>query len=181
MKKLLFAITAIIVMSSCVTTKEAKLSRADLRNEKKIAEQSLIKEAVESRRFIIKLNKLYYSHGGFADLLPRSNYIIIDGNKAVISTAYLGRQYDFRGIAAIDMLGKSLNYEMTNNLLKGKYEIKMKVKNGTTSFDVFLTIGKNGNCSASVSNLKIDNIRYSGYVVPIKDKQNNPSESSDRI
>jgi hypothetical protein len=181
MKKVLFIAASLLILSSCVTSKEAKLSRAEARNNKNLAQQTSVKKAIESKRFIIKLNKLYYSIGGNVDLLPRSNYIIIDGERAIISTAYLGRQYDFRGIAAIDMLGKSLNYELTNNVAKGKYEIKMKVRNGNTSFDVFLTIGKNGNCSASVSNLMIDYIRYSGFLVPIKDRNNDPAPGSDMI
>jgi hypothetical protein len=168
-------------LSSCITTKEAKFSGRELRNEKKIAEQAAVKQAVESRRFIIKLDRLYFSHGGFADLVPRSNYIIIDGEKAIISAAYLGRQYDLREIAGIDMLGKAFNYEVTRNISKGTYNIKMKVNNGTTSFDVYLSIGKNGKCTASVSNLKIDSVRYSGYIVPMKDKTNNPRSESDMI
>jgi hypothetical protein len=177
MKKQIFIITTFIVLSSCVTTKEAKLSRAEFRNEKKLTEQSVVKKAVESRRYIIKLDRLYLA--GIVDLTPRSNYIIIDGEKAIISTAYLGRQYDFRGIAAIDMLGKALNYKMTSDVSKGKYEINMKIKNGNTSFDVYLTISKNGTCSVSVSSLKIDYIRYSGYIVPIKDTKTIPPSEGD--
>jgi hypothetical protein len=177
MKKLLFFITSLLIISSCVTTKEAKLSRIELRNEKKIANQAIVKKAVESKRFIVKFDRLYFSHGRIADLIPRSNYIIIDGDNAIISTAYLGRQYDIRGIAGLDMLGKALNYEMTSNVSKGMYEIKMKINNGNTSFNVYLSVSKNGTCSASVSNLKIDYVRYSGYIVPIKDKINiSPTE-----
>ena len=174
MKKILIIITALMVILSCATTKEAKLSRIELRNEKKIVEQALIKNAVESRRFIIKLDKLYFSYGGFADLIPRANYMIIDGEKAIISAAYLGRQYNIRGIAGINMFGKAMNYELTSDLTRGSYDIKMKVNNGNVSFDVYLTISKNGFCSASVSGLKIDYIRYSGHIVAMKDKTNTP-------
>ena len=158
-------------MASCVTTKEAKLSRAELRNEKKIVKQDEVRNAVESRKFIIKFDRLYFSYGGIADLLPRANYIIIDGEKAIINTAYLGRQFDIRRIAAIDIFGRSVNYELTNDLSKGNYKVKMKVNNGGgNSFDLYLDISKNGYCTVSVSSLKIDYIRYSGYIVPISPK-----------
>jgi hypothetical protein len=169
MKKLFIIITVFLVISSCVTTKEAKLSRAELRNEKKLARQEQIKNAVESKKFIIKLDRLYFSYGGMADLYPRANYIIIDGDKAVINTAYLGRQYDFRRIAAIDIFGRNLDYEVTKNLSRGVYQIKMKVRNArSNTFDIYLDISKNGYCTASVSSLRIDNIRYSGFIEPIK-------------
>jgi hypothetical protein len=180
MKKLLFIITAIMVLSSCATTKETKLSRKENRSEKKAVAQEEVKKAVEAKRFIVKLDRLH-SPGRLIDLVPRSNYIIVDGERAVISTVYLGRQYDFRGISALDMLGRSLNYEMTNNSSKGKYEIKMKITNGNASFDVFLTIFKNGTCTASVSSLKIDYIRYSGYVVPIKETKTKTLSGGDMV
>jgi hypothetical protein len=116
------------------------------------------------------------------ELVPRANFIIVDGDRAVISTAYLGRQYDARGIAGIDIRGKALEYAVTSKLSKGSYEIKLKVSNGrATSFDVYLTITKNGYCNASVSNLKIDNIRYSGYLVPISDDPNKVLEEGNMI
>jgi hypothetical protein len=173
MKKLFIIITVFLVISSCVTTKEAKLSRAELRNEKKLAKQEQIKNAVESKKFIIKLDRLYFSYGGMADLYPRSNYIIIDGDKAVINTAYFGRQYDIRRIAAIDIFGRNIDYEVTNNLSRKVYQIKMKVGNANrNTFDVYLDISKSGYCTASVSSLKIDIIRYSGFIEPIKGETN---------
>ena len=177
MKKLFVIITTLLVISSCVTTKEAKSLKSELRDEKKLAEQEVIKEAVESRRFIIKLDKIYYSRGGIIDLRPRYNYIIIDGRKAIISAAYLGRQFDIRPIAGISMRGEANKYELTDNSPKGLYDIKMKVDNEGNSFDIYLRIGKDGSCSASLSSLKIDFVRYQGHIVPIKDNTNIPPQN----
>ena len=60
MKKLFIIISTLMVISSCATNKEANSSRIELRNEKKLAEQAIVKKAVESRRFIIKLERLYF-------------------------------------------------------------------------------------------------------------------------
>ena len=170
MKKLLVIIITVMILASCSATKDANTSRAELRKEKKINEQTLVKSAVESKRYIIKLNRIYFTRGGNAYLIDRANFIIIDGVKAIISTAYLGRQYDIKPIAAINIRGRAVDYAETNNLSKGNYEIKLKVSNGgPNSFDVYINISKNGYCNASVSSLKIDNIRYSGYLVPISD------------
>ena len=132
-------------MSSCTTTKEAGSSRAEVRKEKKLVDQALVKNAVESKRYIIKFERIYFSYGGIIQLIPRANYLIVDREKAILNTAYMGRQYD----------------------------IKLKVSNGrSASFDVYVRISKNGYCSVSVSSLKIDNINYTGYLVPISDKTN---------
>lgn len=171
MKNLLLIISIVTIISSCASTNETRTARKEHRDEKKLAEQSMIKNAVESRRFIVKLNRIYLT-GGIVDLRPRANYIIIDGRRATINTAYIGRQWDIRQIVAINMRGAANDYQMTSNLGKGMYEIRLKVQNGANSFDVNLTIGKNGTCNASVNSLKISNIRYTGYVVPIISKTN---------
>lgn len=182
MKKLSIIIMSLVVMSSCSTTKEGKSSRAEVRNEKKLVEQGMVKNAVETRRYIIKLNRLYLNHGGMAELIPRANFIIIDGDKAVISTAYLGRQYDIKPIAGINMRGRAVEYALTNNTSKGSYNIKMTVKNGrSASFDVYITITKNGFCNASLSSLKIDNVRYSGFLVPISSDKTTREETGNSI
>jgi hypothetical protein len=168
MKKLFIIIISLLVMSSCSTTKEARSTKAETRIQKKAIEQAIVKNAVESKRYIIKFDRLFYNFGGMAELIPRANYLIIDGEKAILSTAYVGRQYDIKPIAAINMRGRAADYAVTDNLNKGTYDIKLKVINqGTVSFSVVINIGKNGTCSASVSSLKIDNVRYSGYLIPI--------------
>jgi hypothetical protein len=182
MKKLFVLIISLMVMSSCTTTKEAKSSRVELRKGKKLADQALVKNAVDSKRYIIKFDRIYFSYGGIIELIPRANFMIIDGEKAILNTAYLGRQYDIKPIAAINIRGRAIDYAVTDDLSKGSFEVKMKVRNaGSTTFDVFIRISKNGYCSASVSSLKIDNVRYAGYLVPITDKTNTTSGEGNSI
>jgi len=180
MKKLFIILTTIMVMSSCATTKEAKLARSDSRKDKKLAEKEAVKTAVESKRFIIKFDRLYFTHGGIADLVPTANYIIIDGDNAIINTAYLGRQFSgVWPVIAINMKGKSKNYSLTNNPSKGTYTIKMDVLNGkANTFDVNLSIGESGVCHVSVSSLMIDMVNYTGHIVPIEPKKDGPDSKS---
>jgi hypothetical protein len=182
MKKLSALLVSFIILSACSTSKEAGSSRAEARKEKKIINQGVVKNAIESRRYIVKLNRIYLRYGGMTELIPRANFIIIDGDRAIISTAYLGRQYDIKPIAGINMRGRAQDYALTDNLAKGSYQIKLKVDNGgNNSFDVYIDVSKDGYCTASVSSLKIDNIRYSGYVVPISGTINPAREEGDRI
>jgi hypothetical protein len=181
MKKLFAFLIGLIFISSCSTTKEANSSNSELRSEKKLAEQVVIKKAVESRRFIIKLDRLYLHYGGTVDLFPRANYIIIDGDKAIISAAYLGRQFDVRPIEGIDMRGETINYELISQVSRGMYEIKTTVTNGANSFNLSLSIGKNGSCNASLSGIRIENVSYKGNIVPLKDKVFVPLEKGNEI
>ncbi len=171
MKKLSIIFISLMVMSSCSTTKEANSSRAELRKEKKALDQAVVKNAVETKRYIIKFDRIYFSYGRIVELLPRANYLIVDKEKAILNTAYLGRQFDIKPIAAINIRGIAEDYSLTDNLSKGSYDIKMKVGNGgSNKFDVYIRISKNGYCSITVSSLKIENVSYAGYLVPIPDK-----------
>lgn len=170
-KLLLFSLIAALLIS-CSTSREARSSKAELRKEKAQTGQLLVKNAIESRKFIIKFNRLYGSFGAIFDLVPRANYLIVDGSRAVINTAYMGRQYDIKPIAGLDMKGWAKEYTVTNRISKGSYEIHMKVDNGgPNAFDVSIRISKGGYCNASISSLRIDNIRYSGYLVPIVENE----------
>jgi hypothetical protein len=46
----------------------------------------------------------------------------------------------------------------------------MKVTRGGETLHVFLNISATGQCEASLSGMKIQNISYSGYLVPLKEK-----------
>lgn len=177
MKKLIILLSVLTFFTACSVTKEAKISRAENRQNQKLVTAALVKDAVESRKFIVRLDRLYPTGGGMVELRPRSNYIVIDGNIASVRAAYLGRQYDIRPIAGIRLVSRANDYSINKNFDKQEYKITMKVTQGGDTFDIYLDINKSGKCYASVSSIKIDIIRYSGELVPIPNSK--PEESSE--
>jgi hypothetical protein len=171
MKNLTGIFIAILVLASCSSTKESKTTKQELKREKVLAEQAALKEAIETRQFIVKFDRLYFRHGGWAQLRPRANFLIVDGKKAIVSSAYIGSYFSALPIEGIRVQGDYADYELINNTSKGMYEIKLKVSRGGDTFDLFLTVGKNGQCNTSLSSLKIDYVSYSGQVVPIDRKE----------
>jgi len=171
MKNLIGIILAIFVLASCSSSKESKTIKTELKREKVLAEQAAIKEAIETRQFIVKFDRLYFSHGGWAQLRPRSNFLIIDGGKATMSSAYIGRSFSHLPIEGIRVQGDYVDYELINNTSKETYRIKLKVSRGADSFDIFLTVGKTGKCNTSLSSMKINYVSYSGQVVPIDKRE----------
>lgn len=165
-----------IVLASCASSKDFLSDSVNRRN----LDEEVLRKAVESRRFIVKLERMY-TIGGFLELRPRANYIIVDGKKAVINAAYLGRQFDIRPIAGINMQGVASNYEITRRLSRDLYDIRLKVGNGATSFNVYLTIRMNGSANASVNSLRIENARYRGYLVPLNEEVRVPLQDHEVI
>lgn len=168
MKKFIFllvSILSLLVITSCATSKEYASDREEYRQ----IDGEVLRKAIESRRFIIKLERMY-AYGGILDLRPRSNYIIVDGPKAVINAAYVGRQNDVRPIAGINMRGTATDYRITRRISREMYDIKLRVENGGAAFDVYLTISNDGIANASVNSMRISNARYRGYVVPLSER-----------
>lgn len=164
MNKLYILLFFSLLMASCSSTKDAGTSAKDAG----ASSDEMVKSAVEARRYIIKFDRLYANHGAQFELFPRSNFIIIDGERAVISTMYVGAQYDIKPIAAFNMRGIAEDYQLTSKPSKGSYDIQLRMTNGNgTTFKVYLSVSKKGYCNASVSGLKTDNVRYSGRLVPI--------------
>ena len=167
MKNLSFIIAIAIILGSCSSSKETTMTKQDKRMTKKLAEQEIIKKAVESRRYIIKIDKLYMSRGGVVDLIPSSNYVIINGGIASVCLFYSGPSDFSRPISAINFNGHTITYEMKSDQGKGLYNINTRVKKGADNFDFYITIGTSGSCSLSVINPHIQSVTYKGEVMPI--------------
>ena len=181
MKKIAFLLSIVFLISACTSTKELTGSRAENRKFKKLAEQAEIKKAVESRRFIIKVDRLYTIGGGRWELVPTSNFLIINGEIASISLAYMGRNFGIRPITGINLNAHTLDYKMESDEAKGMYKIQMAVKYGEDKFDVYLSIGNKGSCSISLNNSYIQSVSYSGTLVPLAESKNVSVQKGDRL
>lgn len=180
MKKIAFFLLVLFLFSTCTTTKEISNSGVESRNSKKLAEQAEIKKAVEARRFIIKVNRLYAGSATF-ELIPTSNFVIVNGDIASISVGYIGSSLGIRRITGINLNGHTQTYKMESNEAKGVYKIQMAVTYGTDKFDVYLTIGNKGYCNISINNAYIQSVNYSGTLVPIPDSKDVQLEKGDRL
>ncbi len=78
MKKSFILIAGLLAISICSYNSERIAAGNKQSKEKKAAEQEAVKKAIESGRFIVKFDSLYFDRGGIVDLAPRANYIILD-------------------------------------------------------------------------------------------------------
>jgi Domain of unknown function (DUF4251) len=108
MNKLLFFLSILVLAGSCASSKVEQTAVKEPDKSQNTAREADIKEAVRMRRFIVKFDRLYISNGGQVDLIPKANYIILDGDRVIISAAYMGRQYSYRPIKGIDMVGRAV-------------------------------------------------------------------------
>jgi Domain of unknown function (DUF4251) len=181
MKKTTILLSAVFLFLACSSTKEPSSTRAENRKLKKQEERAEVKKAIESRRFVIRVNRLYSMGGGRWELIPTSNFVIVNGEITSISLGYMGRSFASRPISGINLNGHTVNYKMVSNEAKGIYNIEMAVTTGGDKFDLYMTIGNDGYCSISINNANIQSVSYSGTLGPIPDSGNLPTNKKNRM
>jgi len=167
-KIFLLLIVIITGVTSCSVSKEAYSIKAEKRKAARLAAQMEIRKAIESRRFVLKMDKIILPDGLMIDLVPRNNFIIINGEIISVSLGYAGRSFGARKITGINFNGRTGRYIMNSDTSKGIYNIQVEaITPNRDKFDIYMTLGDNGYCSASVNNPYIQSVSYRGLIVPL--------------
>jgi hypothetical protein len=174
MRKLFLFVVSLILISSSAMYGMSVLTDSVRSNVRKSDKQETVKKAVESKSFVIELEKMYMPTYGNVDLIQGNNYIIIDGNMTEISAGYMGRQMSSHAIAGIKVTGIPSSYRIKKDDSKGNYVIEMEIKSETDTFHIIMTINKDGYCTALISGMKMDETKYSGNLVPLEKKVREP-------
>jgi hypothetical protein len=174
MKRTAFFLLMILVITACSSTRNVSNSetagntRAENRKAKKLAEQAVVQKAIQSRKYVIRVNRLYSTGGRFVEMVPSSNFLIVNGEITSISLGYVGRSFGTRPITGINLNAHTSSYHMETNETKGGYKIEMSVKYGSDKFDVYITIGNDGSSDITINNAYIQSIRYTGELEPLR-------------
>lgn len=160
MKNTFYIIAALLLLAtSCTSTKEASSTR----QEREMAKSLMVEQAVKSGMYVIKVERLY-GRGGFSvDMRPSHNYIVINHDMARINLGYMGRSYDIRQIAGINLTGRIIEKEVTSKD-KGRFDINMKVKENNDVFTLNIFVGRDGYCDVGVIHPRIDHVNYRGQI-----------------
>jgi hypothetical protein len=180
MKNIVLFLSIAYLISACLPSKDINLSRAENRKLKRLTEQAEIKKAVESRRYIIRVDRLF-TRGAIIEMVPSANFVIVNGGIASVSLGYSGGNFGGRKITGINMNGRTTSYKMETNDSKGLYKIQMSVIYGSDKFDMFLTIGTNGDCNISLNNSYIQTVTYTGKLIPLAAPAVVPADKNSRI
>lgn len=158
MKKIIYISLAYLMIAvSCSSSGEMTASR----EERKAAKKEEVREAVETQRMLIKVNRLHPRRGGVIDMRPESNFIIIDSDRVRISLGYLGRSHSIRPVSAINMQGE-INSRELGAWKKGGYDMELEVEQNGERFTVNMTISADGYVNLRLTNPRLDLARYSG-------------------
>lgn len=165
MKTRVLIIAQILLLASCASNNLQKTARTELKQEKKAAQQEIIRKSVESGSYLIKMDRLYMLGGGFVNLLPSSNYIIIKNGEVRMRVGYIGRSYDVRNISGINLSGTASSYQLISDQTKNIFTVKAEVEDNGDLFNIDISVTGDDYCYATISNIRIETQRYSGHLV----------------
>lgn len=162
MRRVIIGCAVILGLVSCTATKSTTSARATQKAIKAEETRMAVESMVQSGSYLVKVDRLYSGRVSNAYLSPNQNYIIIDKGQLRMKLAYMGRSYNLRGIAAINMSANAEKYEVVRDTAKKKFDVRIKASQAGEPFDIFLTIDDSGYANVSVTNPRIETVRYYG-------------------
>ena len=173
MKKALFMGSALMIILSCSITREERYIRVDRRQQEKLSRQVIIKEAVETRRFRIRLT----AASAYEEFIyPEAITFIVDADTLKIEEI----EYHLLGYSRVPISMEIFEYKLTADPDKEGYVIEMRCKNSVSlSFGeyIYLSIKNDGTCRAILHSVPLSQIYYnyssesyshSGQLEPLK-------------
>ena len=175
MKKVILIVNAALVSLPAFTQelskKEQRKLEKELRKEQQAAEAAqkaeVVTAMVEYQRFVLEANTLRDKRGNSLQVASNINFISADSLTGVIqvgSMTYIGRN----GVGGVTVDGSISDYKYTRHEKSGSYNITYFLRTPVGSYDVQISASPDGRADATVrSTTWGDQLRYSGYLVPI--------------
>ena len=185
MKKFI-ALAALVLTSMVTTTVYAQESNAQRRADRKAqrdAERARLKAeqqaadavsyddavaALKAQKFVLEANQVIFRNGMSAFVTSNTNFVLMNGNRATVQTAFNTPYPGPNGIGGVTVDGNSSDMKM-NVDKKGNVNCSFSVQGIGISAQVFITMS-NGDNNASVTispNFSNNNLTLNGNIVPL--------------
>jgi hypothetical protein len=175
MKRIAVIVLAVLITLPAYTQELSKKEQRKLEKELKKEQQAV--EAAEKakvvdamvlyQRYVLEANTLRDKRGNSVPVASNINFISADSLTGVIqvgSNLYVGRN----GVGGITIEGNISEYKYTRHERSGSYNITYFLRSPVGTYDVMITVYPDGRADATVrSTTWGDQLRYSGYMVPI--------------
>jgi len=174
MKRVLIVLFAMAFIIPAWGQEEGELSKREKRKlerqerkarmeEEREKTAKLVEYMAENQQFVLEANMLFDKYGQSFNVSPNINFVALDSLEGVIqigSNRYIGSN----GVGGVTLEGSISRYEFEENEKKGYYSISYALNTAVGTYDIFMTMNKNGNADATVRGNFGGSIRYSGDV-----------------
>ena len=145
--------------------------RAKLRAEEEVRDMAAYQQAVQvlkNKQFVLEANQVVFRNGMSAFVTSNTNFVLMNGNRATVQTAFNTPYPGPNGIGGVTVDGNSSDMKM-NIDKKGNVNCSFSVQGIGISAQVFINMSS-GNNTASVSispNFSNNNLTLNGNIVPL--------------
>ncbi|WP_289133142.1 DUF4251 domain-containing protein [uncultured Bacteroides sp.] len=174
MKKFI-ALVALVLVSAAARRADRKAQRdaerAKLRAEEEVQDMAAYQQAVQAlknKQFVLEANQVVFRNGMSAFVTSNTNFVLMNGNRATVQTAFNTPYPGPNGIGGVTVDGNSSDMKM-NIDKKGNVNCSFNVQGIGISAQVFINMSS-GNNTASVSispNFSNNNLTLNGNIIPL--------------
>jgi hypothetical protein len=124
-------------------------------------------QALSDKQFVLEADRVEFKRGQFAYVTPSTNFVAMEGDKAIIQLAFNGPASGPNGIGGITVEGNVSNVIMKTDK-KGNVSFSMMVQGIAVSANVSLRLMQGSNkCTATVSpNFNSNRVSFTGNLYP---------------
>ena len=150
---------------------ERDAERAKLRAEEQVQDKAAYQQAVQAlknKQFVLEANQVIFRNGMSAFVTSNTNFVLMNGNRATVQTAFNTPYPGPNGIGGVTVDGNSSDMKM-NIDKKGNVNCSFSVQGIGISAQVFINMSSgNNNASVSISpNFNNNNLTLNGNIVPL--------------
>jgi hypothetical protein len=144
---------------------------AKLRAEEQVQDMAAYQQAVQAlknKQFVLEANQVIFRNGMSAFVTSNTNFVLMNGNRATVQTAFNTPYPGPNGIGGVTVDGNSSDMKM-NVDKKGNVNCSFSVQGIGISAQVFITMS-NGDNNASVTispNFSNNNLTLNGNIIPL--------------
>jgi hypothetical protein len=139
-------------------------SKKEQRKERKLEQQKQIATMVNSKAFVFVANRALPQGYKTVDLTTNSNSLKFYPEMIESYMPYFGRAYNVKWGSDTGIKFEGKPDEFTVATVKRGYEVKAKVRSQYDYFDLYMTIGFDGNASLTITSNNRSMISYYGNI-----------------
>jgi hypothetical protein len=139
-------------------------SKKELRKERKVEQQKQIAIMVNAKEFVFVANRALPQGYKTVDLTTNSNSLKFQPEMIESYMPYFGRAYNVKSGSDTGIKFEGKPDEFTVITVKRGYEVRAKVKSQYDYFDLYMTIGFEGNASLTITSNNRSTITYYGNI-----------------
>jgi hypothetical protein len=162
----LFLTIGLLLISLNSNSQDFKLSKQDKKEAKRDKQYhnfQVLDTILQNRSFVLEADWLENQYGNKVPVLSQLNFIMVDSTNAVLQTgsnSYMGSN----GVGGATAEGNITGLKFEKNMKTLSFSLRFSISSTIGMYDIFMTIGCDGNARATISALTRGKLIYDGRI-----------------